>query len=135
MFDRVVVGATDAQSATRAVTRAIELTRVSGGTLHVVLPARRRRPMAVGEERRSSDVRVDAEEALLRRIREMAARESVPLQLYPLQSDPAGAITAVALEQCADLIVVGAGPERRSRQLSDVPKAVMDRADCAVMVV
>ena len=36
MFENVVVGATDSAASTRAVRRAIEVTRASGGTLHIV---------------------------------------------------------------------------------------------------
>jgi nucleotide-binding universal stress UspA family protein len=135
VFDKVVVGATDSKGATRAVTRALEVTRVSGGTLHVVVAVRRRRHVAVFEDRRAVDSGLDPDDALLRQFREMAARESVKLQLHPLRSEPAQAITAVAAEQAADLIVVGSGAEGRTRHLSGVPKAVMDRADCAVLVV
>ena len=78
MFERVVVGATDSEGATRAVRHAIEVTRVSGGTLHVVMAVRRKRHVAVAEDRRADDVGLDADEALLRRFEEMAARESVP---------------------------------------------------------
>jgi nucleotide-binding universal stress UspA family protein len=40
-----------------------------------------------------------------------------------------------ALLEDAHLIVVGTRNERGARQLSSVPKAVMDRAACAVLVV
>ena len=36
VFEHVVVGATDSESGTRALRRALELVRASGGTLHVV---------------------------------------------------------------------------------------------------
>jgi nucleotide-binding universal stress UspA family protein len=135
VFDQVVVGATDEDGATRAVTRAIEVARLSGGTVHVVAGLRRRRHLAVTEDRRRAERGLDPDEAVLRRLEAMAARQSVPIRIHPLRSEPAEAITAVAAEQGADLIVVGTGPERRSRHLSDVSKAVMDRADCAVMLV
>ena len=65
----------------------------------------------------------------------MALSESVPVETHPVSSDPAEAITRVATEENADLIVVGSKAARGARQLSDVPKAVMDRADCAILVV
>ncbi len=135
MFDRVVVGAADAEGVTRAVTRAIEVTRVSGGTMHVVVAQRRRRQLAVAQDRRVTDHGLDPDEALLRRFEEMAARESVRIELHPLQSEPAQAIAAVAAEQAADLVVVGSRTAHRHRQLSAVPQAVMDTVPCAVMVV
>ena len=52
MFENVVVGATDSSGAARAMRRAIEVARVSGGTLHVVtafrLKRRRRPSVSVG---------------------------------------------------------------------------------------
>ena len=135
MFDTVVVGATDSEGATRAVRRAIEVTRVAGGTLHVVMAVRRRRHVGLAEDRRAGTGGLDRDEALLGVFSQMAARESVRVQLHPLQSEPAEAITAVAAEQGADLIVLGSKADYGIRQLSSVPKAVMDRADCAVLVV
>lgn len=135
MFDRVVVGATDAEGVTRAFTRALEVTRASGGTVHVVVAQRRRRHLPVIEDRRAADHGLDPDRALLRQLEEMAARESVRIQLHPLQSEPAQAITAVAAEQVADLVVVGSETSHGHRQLSAVPQAVMDSVPCAVLVV
>jgi nucleotide-binding universal stress UspA family protein len=135
MFDQVVAAATDPDGTTRAVGRAIELARVSGGTVHVVAAVRRRRHLSVAEDRRAADTGLDSDAALLRRLEAMAARDSVAIRLHPLRSEPAEAITAVAEQERADLIVVGSKAERRARHLSDVSKAVMDRAACAVMVV
>ncbi len=135
MFDQVVVGATDPEGAARAVTRAVDLARASGGTVHIVAALRRQRHLPVVEDRRGVDRGLDPDEVLLRRLGEMAAREQVPVRLHPLRSEPAEAITTVAAQEHADLIVIGSKAERRSRHLSDVSKAVMDRADCAVMVV
>jgi nucleotide-binding universal stress UspA family protein len=136
MFDTVVVGATDSEGATRAVRRAIELTRVSGGTLHVVLASRRRRRVPVTHDRRVHDGGLDPDVTLLDQFGRMAAQASVRVQLHPLDTAPAEAITTVASEEGADLIVVGSKHERGgTRQLSPVPRAVMDAAPCAVMVV
>ena len=64
----------------------------------------------------------------------MAALEAVRVETHPVASDPADAITRVATEEDADLIVVGSKAAHGTRQLSSVPKAVMDRAACAVLV-
>jgi nucleotide-binding universal stress UspA family protein len=135
MFDHVVVGATDPEGAARAVTRAVDLARASGGTVHIVAALRRQRHLPVVEDRRGVDRGLDPDEVLLSQLGEMAAGQSVPVRLHPLRSEPAEAITAVAEQEHADLIVIGSKAERRSRHLSDVSKAVMDRAGCAVMVV
>ena len=68
-------------------------------------------------------------------LREMAALEYVRVETHPVASDPADAITRVANEEDADLIVVGSRAAHGIRQLSSVPKAVLDRAACAVLVV
>ncbi len=54
---------------------------------------------------------------------------------HPVLDDPARAITRVASEEGADLVVVGSGSDHGARALSAVPKAVMDHAACAVLVV
>jgi nucleotide-binding universal stress UspA family protein len=140
MFENVVVGATDSAGATRAVRRAIEVTRASGGTLHIVA--------AVGTRTAGEwDVRKDARgrrgarpgaaqvDAMLGQLRAMADDAHVLVATHPVSAEPAEAITRVALQEDADLIVVGTRKERGTRQLSPVPKAVMDKAACAVLVV
>jgi nucleotide-binding universal stress UspA family protein len=141
MFENVVVGATDSAGATRAVRRAIEVARASGGTLHIVLAhgsraggesdARRDVPARWGTRTRAAG-RVDAK---LGQLRAMATGAQVRVATHPVSAKPAEAITQVALQEHADLIVVGTKNDRGARQLSSVPKAVMDKAACAVLVV
>ena len=128
-------GATDSEGAARAVRSAIEVARASGGTLHLVMAMRRRRRMAVVHERRSVEVDLDPTESLLAEFERMAEKESVRVQTHPLFSDPVDGITKVAAAEDADLIVVGSASTHGGRRLSAVPKAVMDIADCAVLVV
>jgi nucleotide-binding universal stress UspA family protein len=137
MFENVVVGATNSATSTRAVRRAIEVARASGGTLHIVTAFRSKRARRTdgSDDRRDGGSPADSVELLLAEFRLMALSESVPVETHPVSSDPAEAITRVATEENADLIVVGSKSARGARQLSDVPKAVMDRADCAILVV
>jgi nucleotide-binding universal stress UspA family protein len=65
----------------------------------------------------------------------IANDSDVQVATHPVSADPAEAITRVALQEDADLIVVGTRNERGARQLSSVPKAVTDKATCAVLVV
>jgi nucleotide-binding universal stress UspA family protein len=136
MFENVVVGATDSRGSARAMRRAFEVARVSGGTLHVVTAfrhkRRRRPPVSLGAGRLPSSS--DLAEAFLDSFRTMAARESVRVEMHPVASDPVEAITRVAAEEDADLIVVGSNGAG-ARHLSSVPKGVMDTAGCAVLVV
>jgi nucleotide-binding universal stress UspA family protein len=118
MFDNVVVGAADFEAGARAVRRGAELAGASGGTLHIVT-AFRGKPV----------------EALLAELRLLASETSVQVQTHPVRSDPVEAITRVAAEEGADLIVVGSRGNHRSRRLSSVPQGVMDRVECAVLVV
>ncbi len=137
MFENVVVGATDSQGSARAMRRAIEVARVSGGTLHIVTAyrhKRRRRPPVTVETGHLASGS-DAAPPFLAEIRLKAARESVRVEMHPVASDPVEAITRVAREEEADLIVVGSNGAHGDRHLSGVPKGVMDAAECAVLVV
>ena len=119
MFENVVVGAADTEGGARAVSRALEVARTSGGTVHLVT-AFRREPV----------------EAMPARFRDLAARTSVRVRTHPVRADPVEAITKVAAEEGADLIVLGArAANQGSRRLSGVPQGVMDSVECAVLVV
>jgi len=118
MFDNVVVGAKDSPAGDRAVRRGAELAGATGGTVHIVT-AFRGKPV----------------DALLAKFRTLAAETPVRVRTHPVRSDPVEAITRVAAEERADLIVVGSRGNHRSRRLSSVPQGVMDRVECAVLVV
>ena len=118
MFDNVVVGAADFESGARAVRRGAELAGASGGTVHIVT-AFRGKPV----------------EALLAEFRLLASETPVRVQTHPVQSDPVEAITRVAAEEAADLIVVGSQADHGSRRLSSVPQAVMGPVGCPALVV
>lgn len=118
MFDNVVVGASASFSGTRAVRRAAELAGASGGTVHIV-----------------AAFQDEPADALLSTLRSVASESVSRVRTHPLQSDPVDAITRVAAEEDADLIVMGSGQVGGSRRLSKVPRRVMDRTDCPVLVV
>jgi nucleotide-binding universal stress UspA family protein len=137
VFDTVVVGATDSAGARRAFEHALELARATGGTLHVVtaVPRRSEPPPDVPEEFRYTDAGADGPDWLLGQLRARAAEAHVEVAAHPVRAAPADAIALVAEEEHADLVVVGTGSSHGTRQLSHVPKAVMDRVPCAVLVV
>jgi nucleotide-binding universal stress UspA family protein len=120
MFDNVVVGvsASGSGSGARAVRCAAQLAGASGGTVHIV-----------------TAFRGEPQEGQLAHLRSLASETAVRVRTYPLQSDPVDAITRVAAEEAADLVVVGARLAGGSRHLSSVPEGVMDRVECAVLVV
>jgi nucleotide-binding universal stress UspA family protein len=118
MFDNVVVGASGSRSGARAVRRAAELAGASGGTVHIVA-AFHKKPA----------------EELLAQLQLLASESSALVRSHPLQTDAVDAITRVAAEEKADLIVVGSRDLGRSRRLSGVPRGIMEKAECAVLVV
>lgn len=118
MFDNVVVGASGSGGGARAVQRAASLASASGGTVHIV-SAFRREPV----------------DALLEELRGLASETQVRIRTHPVRSDPVEAITRVAAQEQADLIVLGTKSAGGSRRLSSVPQGVMDRVECAVLVV
>ncbi len=139
MFEKVVVGATDSESAARAFARALSLTRSFGGTLHVVstVPAKSKDTSAqyLPEEFRYTSLGAGATDRLLWDLERQAAEAHVDVATHAVLAEPAEAITRVAEREGADLIVLGTGSDHGARHLSEVPKAVMDRVGCAVLVV
>ncbi len=137
MFETVVVGADDSASAAKALRRALDLVRTSGGTLHVVSAVRPKeeRPPDLPEEFRYTFVGAGATDWLHGQLRATAEREHVRIETHPVLADPVDAITKVAADHKADLIVVGSKDDHGTRHLSSIPKGVMDRAGCAVLVV
>jgi nucleotide-binding universal stress UspA family protein len=117
--------------------RAVEMARASGGTLHIVTAFRskRGRRSTRPDKPRHSVTGSGPAEALMAEFRLMAAQESVRVEMHSVASDPVEAITRVAAEEQADLIVVGSTGAGGTRHLSSVPKGVMDTAECAVLVV
>ena len=72
----------------------------------------------------------------LRRGAELAGASGGTVHIVAaFRGEPVEAITRVAAEEAADLIVVGSQADHGSRRLSSVPQAVMDRVECAVLVV
>jgi nucleotide-binding universal stress UspA family protein len=139
MFDTVVVGASDSEGAARAFRRALALARTTRGTLHVVAAIDRKSNADsapwLPEEFRYTEVGAGATDWRLAQLAKEAASAEVEVATHTVLDDPARAITRVAEAEGADLIVVGSGSDHGARALSDVPKAVMDHAGCAVLVV
>ena len=138
MFENVVVGATDTEGGERAFVRALELTRATGGTVHVVCAMTKHQseqPPWVPEEFRYTDIGAGRTEWLLGQLKRRGADANVRLAAHSVWAKPAEAIVRVAAEEHADLVVVGSGSSRGARRLSPVPKAVLDSASCAVLVV
>jgi nucleotide-binding universal stress UspA family protein len=137
MFENVVVGADDSEVAAEAFRRAVEVAKSSGGTLHIVTAFKANRPLPppMPEEFRYSIGSLDPVDMLLRELAATADKECVPSVVYPVLADPVEAITKVAREENADLIVVGSKTHQRARHLASVPNGLVNRAPCAVLIV
>jgi nucleotide-binding universal stress UspA family protein len=137
LFENVVVGAVDSEAAAHAVQQAIEVTKASGGTLHIVtaFKANRPHPPEMPEEFRYSSPSFDPVDLLLNKLKATANQVSVRVTTNPVLSDPVDAIIRVAEQENADLIVVGVKRSHGARHMSHVTKIVMDKAACAVLVV
>jgi len=138
VLENVVVGADDTATGEAAVQGAVALLRGSGGTLHIVNGYKPRLP---DREDLPTELRYSVSsgchaEAVLRRLASLAEEERVAVVTHPVTADPVEAITTVAAEAHADLIVVA---HRRGRLMHGVHRSVSAmltrRAPCAVMIV
>ena len=138
MFDTVVVGSADSDGAERAFRRALELTGAAGGTLHIVCALGDDHdgpPPYLPEEFRDTALGAGQAEWHMHQLRARAESARVPVETHAVLAPAAEAITKVVAQEDADLVVVGSGTDHGTRQLTEVPKAVMDRVSCAVLVV
>jgi nucleotide-binding universal stress UspA family protein len=137
MFQRVVVGADESDSARDAVRHATELAKMSGGTLHIVT-AYKPRPMrsdSMPDEFRYTVGSDDHAQALLIDLSSRARATGVKAETHAETGDPADVIVKVAEQVQADLIVVGnKGMTGVRRVLGSVPNSVAHQAPCAVLI-
>ena len=141
MFKSIVVGTNGTETADIAVTRAVELAKLTGATLHVVsayepAPAHvggSRPPAEAAEWAISPHFKVDA---VLDRATDIAKGGGIEIEVHGPKGDAASAILSVADEAKADLIVLGSkGMQGARRVLGSVPNKVSHRAPCDVMIV
>jgi nucleotide-binding universal stress UspA family protein len=141
MFKSIVVGTNGSETADIAVSRAVELAKLTGATLHVVsayepAPARvggSRPPAEAAEWAISPHFKVDA---VLDRATDIAKAGDVELDVHGPKGDAASAILSVAERFDADLIVLGSkGMQGARRVLGSVPNTVSHRASCDVLIV
>ena len=141
MFSSIVVGTDGSETADRALTRALEMARLTGARLLVVsayAPAAARvTGGAPATEAAEWSVGPDFEaEGVLNRAMVRARSEGVEIEVRAPKGDPADAILTVAAETVADLIVLGSrGMQGARRVLGSVPNKVSHRAPCDVLIV
>lgn len=144
MFTRIVVGTDGSDTAAEAVKQAIDLARLTGGTLSIVsayAPVPKRRIQGE-QEGAPSDIAYEIgprEDVNL--VLDAAAAEAraagIEVRTHPVEADPADAILNVAEEIKADLIVVGNKGMTGARRylLGSVPNNVSHHAPCSVIII
>ena len=141
MFKSIVVGTNGTETADIALTRAVDLARLTGATLHVVsayepAPARvgGNKPVPEAAEWSvGSDFKV---EAVLQRAQDEARSGSVDFEVHAPKGDAAESLVAAAKEHEADLIVLGSkGMQGARRVLGSVPNKVSHKAACDLLIV
>jgi nucleotide-binding universal stress UspA family protein len=140
MFNTVIVGADDSETAARAVRTAVELVKTLGGELHVVTaytpPSAHAAAAASALPQEYFDRVTDPADILLEKLRQEIAKEGVEARYHPAAGSPAEAIVRVADQVGADLIVVGnKGMKGVRRVLGSVPNSVAHQANCSVLIV
>ena len=144
MFDAIVVGTDGSETASKAVTAAVEVARRHAATLHIVsafAPVTRQRVHEAGRQVTDDDdwtvnPREDVD-ATLRDAEQRTAGTGIDVRTYAREGDPADAILDVAEEIAADLIVVGNKGLTGAKRflLGSVPNKVSHHAPCSVLIV
>jgi nucleotide-binding universal stress UspA family protein len=137
MFEHVVVGVSESAGAAHAVEQAMDLVQASGGTLHLVSAFGSHRPdaPAMPEEFRYSIGSVDPVDWRLSQLESVVKHQSIPVMTHAVLADPVEALTKVARDEQADVIVIGSGPADGALHRGKVADGLLRQAACAVLVV
>jgi nucleotide-binding universal stress UspA family protein len=139
MYTSIVVGIDGSPTAEKALSRAIELARVSGALLHVVsayepVPAR-----VSGGAPAAEDYVVSPSfkaDAVLERALDGAGAGDLTVEQHAPKGDAADALVSVARDTSAELIVIGSvGMKGPKRIFGSVPNSVSHHAPCDVLIV
>lgn len=134
MFQTVVVGADQSDTATEAVRQAIELVKLTGGRLHIVSAYRPQQFTASGGEEHGIESG-DLAESVLADHASRARAAGIEAHTHARNGAAAEAICEVASEIDADLIIVGNnGMVGVRRVLGSVPNSVAHHAPCSVLI-
>ncbi len=132
MFSVVVVGTDGSETAGRAVKSAAELASEVGATLHVL--------SAYGPSMRKDLERLvhggGSVSAVLDDAAASVADSDCQVEAHELAGDPAEGIMAFAIQNSADLIVVGnKGLGGVKGMLGSVPSKIVKQSPCSVLIV
>jgi nucleotide-binding universal stress UspA family protein len=137
MFETVIVGADDSNTALEAVMVAAEVAQIHGGTLHIVTAydPKSIRVQELPEEFRYSSLTSPAD-MLLASLSRIVEQKGLKPVVHAATGNPAAAIVRVAEQEKADLVVVGnKGMKGVRRVLGSVPNSVAHDAPCSVLIV
>jgi nucleotide-binding universal stress UspA family protein len=138
MYKTVIVGIDGSPTAERAMARAVELTRLAGGRLHVITAsdaAPARTAPGAGGAAPSSRPEFQADVALEAALARVGGGD-LDVEQPVTTGDPAAQIIALAERERADLIVLGSkGMRGAGRLLGSIPNTVSHRAPCDVLIV
>lgn len=141
MHSTIVVGTDGSETASQAVSSAIELARDQGAVLHVVSAYRAGGSGSVSiplAGAAAGDTGIGS--ALSKKFSEEAVAQTAAsltdlrVETHVAEGDPADVIVKVAEDVGADLIVVGSKGMHR-RVLGSVPNSVAHHAPCDVLIV
>jgi nucleotide-binding universal stress UspA family protein len=137
MFESVVVGSDDSQTAREAVVAAANVAQLAGGTLHIVTAYD---PKSVHKEHLPRELQLSTvthpADILLNDLAAIAKERGLEFQVHAATGDPAAAIIHIAEQENADLVVVGnKGMKGTRRILGSVPNSVAHGAPCSVLIV
>jgi nucleotide-binding universal stress UspA family protein len=134
VFETVVVGADASDTAAEAVRQAIELVKLTNGTLHIV-SAYRPQHLGTGGAEEQGIATGDIAESVLADHASRARALGVTAQTHARSGAPAEVICGVAADLNADLIIVGnKGMHGVRRVLGSVPNSVAHQAPCSVLI-
>lgn len=144
MFSSIVVGTDGSDTATRAVSKAVELAKALDASLSIVSAYEPVSGQRLAKERRDApedlqwaiNPREDVD-AVLEAAAGIAREAGVEVSVQPRQGDPADAVLDVAEEVDADLIVVGNKGMTGAKRflLGSVPNKVSHHAPCSVLII
>ena len=147
MFKQIVVGTDGSSGANIAVDAAIELARLTGATLHVVSARKTVSPYALAgaPEAGMAALNVDESNAavlaegqrLCDQVVERAAKAGVHGEAHCVDGDAADALTRVAEDSKADLLVVGNRGMSGARRfvLGSVPNKLSHNSPSSLLIV
>jgi nucleotide-binding universal stress UspA family protein len=135
MFETVVVGVDGSATAAEAARQAIELVKLSGGTLHMV-SAYSGHGLTVGTGDAAKALGSgELARSVLDDLESRAKIAGVRVETHGKSGAPADVICDIAEELNADLIVVGnKGMQGARRVLGSVPNSVAHQAPCSVLI-